>query len=95
MSARIMSLVWNRAPYKGEKLLTLMAIADSVEEKDREFIWNELARQHVALFARTTPERVDRFMRLFMVDGLIERAAPQHGTPIMRLVLPAEWEAQS
>ena len=91
MSVRFMSLVWTHALYTGEKLLTLMAIADVTSEEHGEFAWDERAREHIAHHARTTPERVDWFVRLFMFDGLIERAAPHEGTPVMRLILPAEW----
>ena len=98
MSVHFMSLVWTNAPYGGEKLLTLMAIADITSEEHGEFAWDEHACERVARRARTTVYRVDAFVRLFMVDGLIEFAAPREGTPIMRLILPAEgngWEARS
>lgn len=68
MSLRLLTLVWERAPYKDGALLLLLALADFAD--DEGLCWPSVER--LANKARMNERHARRLIRQFEADGMVE-----------------------
>jgi hypothetical protein len=67
MSVRMTDLVWSRAPYKSEKLLAILALADWADDAG----FCRVSLRHLAIKARVTKSAVVKILQKFQRDNAI------------------------
>lgn len=96
MSIKIMSEVWEHAPFVGTDLLVLLALADMANE-DRE-CWPGL--KHVAHKGRITVQQANAVLKNLELQGVIDivhRTMPERGniSNLYHIKSVAEWDLLS
>lgn len=90
MAVKFITAVWETAPYKAEKLLVLLALADWSNDKGTCFP----SYRSIAHKARVTREGAIQIVKSLIADGAIEIAqagGPGRGNHHIYQLLPSNW----
>lgn len=83
MSIKVMNLVWESAPYEGNTLLTLLAIADRAD--DEGVCWPSVAT--LATKTRQSERNTQRCLKQVAKDGFLEREFRKDNSTVYRIVI--------